>query len=413
MLPGTLIARDLGKAYRSGGAASHGILQALRRPDAATDRHWVVQDVNLSLRPGESLGLVGDNGAGKSTLLRLLAGALAPTRGRVQHVGRRAVMLQLGGGFHPELSGRENLRIGCAVMGLSPAETEAVLPEIIRFSELEDALDQPLRTLSSGMQLRLGFSLATAVRPDLLIVDEHLAVGDLHFQRKCMRRILDLKSSGCTLVFCSHAPFLLSEVCEQVLWMHQGRPRLLDRSSVVLNAYEQHVRERDGQAPAAPVPAPVAAPAESGEARCHLLRLELLGDLQEGVLRTGQRLVIEVEALLPEALWRRGIDLGLLLLRSDGLRCTTLLSRDEPINRIWTPLGGERYRARCVIEDLPLLAGRYSFDYGLLERGTPVVLAGAQRIASFEIHSKVLDMGLLRIEARWDPPAAASGRPAP
>src|SRR5690606_12992188 len=162
---------------------------------------WALRDVTLEVPVGGSLGIIGDNGAGKSTLLRLLAGASAPTVGTVERRGLTSAMLSLGAGFHPDLSGRDNIRIRCAVLGLSAEETDRLQPTIEEFSELGEFLDRQVRTYSSGMQLRLGFSVATAVEPEILVVDEHLSVGDQHFRHKCMRRIQALREQGCALVF--------------------------------------------------------------------------------------------------------------------------------------------------------------------------------------------------------------------
>jgi lipopolysaccharide transport system ATP-binding protein len=401
MRPGTLLAKGLGKAFRKPSQMSRKLWRTLRSAELSGVQ-WVIRGIDVSLSPGQSLGVIGDNGAGKTTLLKLLAGALLPTEGELQHHGRRAVMLQLGGGFHPELSGRENLRIGCAVIGLSAVETTALMPEIIEFSELEGFMDQPLRTLSSGMQLRLGFALATAVTPDLLIVDEHLSVGDQHFQRKCIRRILDLKAAGCTLVICSHTAFLMNEICDEVLWLHEGIPKLSGRPGDVLAAYDDHVRERDGRHVATPVGAHVPASEPIADvSRCAVLKVELLGDVLNGMVFNGQQLIVHVEALIPAAFWRHGVDLGLLLSRNDGLKCAALTTRHLPATSVWIPLGADVYRARCIIADLPLLAGRYDFSVGLLESGSPLVLAQVHRAAVFEVRSSGWDVALMRIEHSW------------
>jgi lipopolysaccharide transport system ATP-binding protein len=228
----SLHTQGLGKAYKVHRRPIDSLKEALLRR-SLSEPVWAVQDVDLDLEAGGSIGIIGENGAGKSTLLRLLAGVTRPSCGVVTHVGRVGTMLQLGAGFHPDLPGTENVRIGCAVMGLSPRETDALLPAIIDFAELGDFIHRPLRTYSSGMTLRLGFAVAVAQRPDLLVVDEHLSVGDLHFRYKCLRRIAELRESGCALVLCSHDFHSVRETCDRTLWLHQGRPRMLaDTASV-------------------------------------------------------------------------------------------------------------------------------------------------------------------------------------
>src|SRR5690606_38935470 len=191
-----------------------------------------------------------------------------------------------GAGFHPDLSGRDNIRIGCAVLGLSAEETDRLQPTIEEFSELGEFLDRPVRTYSSGMQLRLGFSVATAVEPEILVVDEHLSVGDQHFRHKCMRRIQALREQGCALVFCSHDLYAVREVCERTLWLHEGQPRMLAASGGVVDAYQDHVRSLDGHARAMiSVPA---APSQSihDHLPCHIREVTLVDSPPDAALHT-------------------------------------------------------------------------------------------------------------------------------
>ncbi|MDQ6916722.1 MAG: ATP-binding cassette domain-containing protein, partial [Pseudomonadota bacterium] len=183
---------------------------------------WVVRDVTFAVEPGESVAILGGNGAGKSTILRLVAGITAPTQGRVSVRGRLTAMLELGMGFHAEFSGEQNVQMTAQLYGLRPAEIRILLPRIREFSELGDQFLEPLRTYSSGMNVRLAFSLATAVRPDVLIIDEALAVGDQNFQQKSLARIRELQDVGTSLLFVSHDAAMIPRVCKRALVLDRG-----------------------------------------------------------------------------------------------------------------------------------------------------------------------------------------------
>lgn len=184
---------------------------------------YALHDVSFNLDPGESIGIVGANGAGKSTLLSLLAGLTMPDQGSVAVRGRVGALLELGSGFHPDLTGRENILMNAALMGLSEREARKASEAIIGFSELAEFIDEPLRTYSSGMVLRLGFSVAIHADVEILLIDEILAVGDMAFQKKCFASILNLRSKGKTLVCVSHAPAILAQLCDRLLWLHHGQ----------------------------------------------------------------------------------------------------------------------------------------------------------------------------------------------
>jgi len=205
------------------------------RPERVTVE--ALQDVSFSLAPGESLGLLGPNGAGKSTLLRLVAGIYRPDRGQVRLQGRRALLLDLGAGFHPELSGYENARVAALIAGLSEQEFAARSEEIFAFAELGDFLQAPVRTYSAGMTVRLGFAVAVHLDPRLLVVDEVLAVGDARFQAKCRERITELRAQGTALLLASHGLAEVEATCERVLWLEGGRERLLGPTAEVIAAY--------------------------------------------------------------------------------------------------------------------------------------------------------------------------------
>ena len=221
--------RNMGKEYRLYGNPIHRILEKIQGP--GKQRHVKVhalQDIDFSVDPGSTVGLVGPNGAGKSTLLKIMTGTTFPTSGSYRIRGKVASLLELGAGFHMDFSGRDNIYLNASMMGLSKEETHRKYEEILEFSELASFIHAPIRTYSSGMICRLGFSTAIAVDPDVLIIDEILAVGDMHFQRKCVERIWDFKERGKTIFFCSHSLYDVRQICDQAMWIEGGRIKMMD-----------------------------------------------------------------------------------------------------------------------------------------------------------------------------------------
>jgi ABC-type polysaccharide/polyol phosphate transport system ATPase subunit len=198
---------------------------------------YALSDVSFEAGAGDALAIVGHNGAGKSTLLNLVAGLTVPEKGRVQVGGRVGALLELGSGFHPDLTGEENLRMNASLLGLSKRETSALHGKILEFSELGEFITEPLRTFSQGMILRLAFSIAVHVDPDILLIDEVLAVGDTDFQKKCLERIKGMKDSGKILLCVSHAPEILRQLCTRALWIEHGRTIRQGPVGEVLDAY--------------------------------------------------------------------------------------------------------------------------------------------------------------------------------
>jgi len=198
---------------------------------------WSLRDVNFVVERGSALGVIGRNGAGKSTLLRLLAGIGRPDEGRISVSGRIGGLLELTAGFHPDLTGRENAFIGGVIRGLTRAQVSKKFEAIVDFAELRQAIDRPMRTYSSGMQMRLAFAVAIHSEPDILLVDEVLAVGDLAFQKKCLDRIADLRTAGCTIVMVSHDAALVQDMCNDVLWLREGAVAAFGEAKPVIAEY--------------------------------------------------------------------------------------------------------------------------------------------------------------------------------
>lgn len=238
-----VVAQDLCKEYRIYARPLDRLFEAItRRP-----RHrvfTVLSGVSFALAPQQSLGIIGDNGAGKSTLLKLLAGTVTPSRGKVEVSGRVAALLELGAGFHPEFTGRQNIFLNASLLGISKEEIAAKDEEIIAFSELGDFIDRPVKTYSSGMYVRLAFAIATTVDPDILVIDEALSVGDMAFQRKCIDRMNLFRDQGKTMIFCSHSMYHVQELCDRVIWLDHGRIRHMGPSNDVVAQYEDHCKTK-------------------------------------------------------------------------------------------------------------------------------------------------------------------------
>lgn len=221
------------RCYRSGWERVGALFQPSR---PSTDRQ-VLAPLSLNIGQGEVVGLIGVNGAGKSTLLKLIAGTLKPSTGVARHEGRLCALLELGAGFHPDMTGRENIYLGAAVGGQKPADTERLFDSIVDFSGLCAVIDQPVKTYSSGMMMRLAFSVATAVDPDILILDETLSVGDGVFARKSFDRIMGFKEAGKTILFCSHSMYQVQAICNRALWLDQGQLKMDGDPVEVIAAY--------------------------------------------------------------------------------------------------------------------------------------------------------------------------------
>ncbi len=203
-------------------------------------RYEALKDVSFEVKKGEAFGIIGKNGAGKSTILGLIAGVLKPTEGRVVIKGRASALLELGAGFHPELTGRENIILNGIILGLAKAEVLRKLDEIIEFSELTEFIDQPIRVYSSGMLARLGFSVVAHLDPDILLIDEILAVGDLEFQKKCIDKMTGFKKNGVTIIFVSHSMEDVKEICDRAMWIENHTAKMLGKSKDVILSYTSH-----------------------------------------------------------------------------------------------------------------------------------------------------------------------------
>lgn len=295
---GEITVSGLGKAYRQYPTQWSRLVEWLSFDKTSKKHveHWVLRDVSFRIGAGEAVGIVGNNGAGKSTLLKLITGTLKPTTGEITSNGRISALLELGMGFHPDFTGRQNAIMGGQLLGLSVEEIAALIPEIEAFAEIGDYIDQPIRTYSSGMQIRLAFSVATALRPDILIVDEALSVGDSYFQHKSFERIREFQRKGTTLLIVSHDRQAIQTICDRAILLEDGCVKMQGTPVDILDYYNALMAERENQTVVQKQLADgrMATTSGTGEARSESVRLlDKDGRLVESV-NVGEMVTLEV-----------------------------------------------------------------------------------------------------------------------
>ena len=355
----------LGKRYRRYPADQPRTIKeaALRgfRP-TKKETFWAVRDVTLEIPAGRTVGVIGANGAGKSTLLRLLAGVEHPDEGSVEVNGRVGALLELGASFHPELTGRENVILAAVVAGLTRNQARARMDEIVEFAQLEEFIDSPLRTYSSGMQMRLAFSVASHVDPEILIVDEALSVGDISFQRRCIERLDRFRRDGVTIVFVSHDPGRVRQICDEVVWLRGGQVAAMGAPMEVAGLYVQS--QADAAKRMTPQDAPIAFTPDGTVLEAHRNRFGSLRGTIESVriltawdepcarIDTGSPVRLQIDYSTPSA----------------GFISATIRRADEMIclDTVTTVPENDRHgRVILDVERLDLGGGEYVFDVGL------------------------------------------------
>lgn len=390
--------RNVKKRFRLGGGRNRSVFEMLTRraKPSAENTLWAVNDVSFRVKPGESIGLIGHNGSGKSTLLKLVTQILQPTSGDIFVNGRISPLLELGAGFHADLTGRENIYLNGSVLGLSNPEIDARIDEIIAFSELEQFIDIPVKHYSSGMYMRLGFSVAVHCDPEILLVDEILAVGDRAFQKKCLTRINLLKQQGVTIMMVSHNLPVLLKLCDTIIWMDKGHMREVGDPSVLINRYIEHMNEiveqRSHDAPNAD---------RTGTFEVEIVDVRFLdGEGQAAATFTsGKPMTIEMHYVAHEPI--EDPEFGLAFFRSDGLMVAGPNNRHA--NYEISQVEGEGV-VRFVIPFLPLLPDRYTVT---------TAIHGDKRLLPFDSHDHAYTLnvvgggneirhGTVDIPAQWE-----------
>lgn len=352
---------------------------------------WAVRDVSFQAKAGTTLGLIGDNGAGKSTLLALVAGVLRPSSGQVTTGGQVSTLLELGTGFNPEFTGRENAIMSGTILGIPAKEMEARFSEVAAFAEIGDFMNQPVKIYSSGMYVRLAFAVATAVDPDVLIIDEALSVGDVYFQKRCFDRIDRFRKAGKTILFCSHELYYVRMICDEVIWLRHGKIQEVGEASRVVGVYENYLRERElpSAEPSAPVDNRMTFPWIEG---LHVSRGDGSGDCE--TVMTGEDLVITVSFHVPQP--PTLVHIGIVVTRNDGTECF-----GTGTHIVSLPAATESGQAHLHLPRLALLSGEYALSVFLLDENGWHVYDRRIREVRFRVAQRGRVLGLCYLDHWW------------
>jgi len=394
------------------------ILQPFTRSKRVPEEpFWALRDVSFTVAPGETLGIVGENGAGKSTILKLISRILEPQSGYVKTFGQVASLLELGAGFHPDLTGRENVYLYGSILGVSRRQMRARFDEIVDFAEIDRFLDAPLKHYSSGMQVRLGFAVATSLDPDILLIDEVLAVGDEAFQKKCLHRISNFQREGKTIVFISHALDTVKRLCTRALWLEDGYLVADGTTQGVVERYRGRTWEREAERleeeQGVPSDSATRAATEpdattkqlrqtdaksrwgSGEITISGVSLHAPDDRPRYLLRTGEPLIVKIKyqqhTAMPAPVF------GIAIYRADGLWCYGTNTGIENISIGSLPPEGEM---AIEFPQLDLLDGDYTLDVAVHDEDGRAYDYFCS-CASFVVRSHIKDDGVFRPAHRW------------
>lgn len=387
-----------------------GLFHRRQAEEISHESFWVLKNISFEIKPGEIISFIGANGAGKSTLLKLLTHIIKPTRGTIEIDGRISALLELGTGFHPDLTGRENIYLNGAILGLSQAQIRRRIEDIIEFAELARFIDVPVRNYSSGMYVRLGFAVAVYTNPEILIVDEVLAVGDAAFQRKCMERINHLKRRGVTIILVSHTMETVENLCQRAIWIDKGSIQADGPSEAVIRQYLWHLYEEhpltkmtefddkpDDEAGASTYVEP---PKRWGSGEITIEQVQFLDHQQQprDFFDTGETLVMALHYQAKQRV--ENPVFGLAIHRDDGTHVTGPNTQFAEYDIPYIEGSGIMY---YTVPKLPLLEGTYYVSIAVCDESTEHMFDYHDQLYPFRvIHSHQERYGLVTLQGTWN-----------
>jgi ABC-type polysaccharide/polyol phosphate transport system ATPase subunit len=398
MSAGSIVAKNVSRRFRVYPTRHVTLKEAIvRRRQLRPVEVWAVRDVSLAIEPGESVGFMGRNGSGKTTFLRLIAGVYRPSSGRLAVEGRVGSLLELGAGFHPDFTGRENIYLSASIYGLRKQEVDRRLDEIIEFSELGNFIDLPIRTYSSGMHMRLGFSIATNVDADLLLLDEVFAVGDEAFQRKCVSRVLEFKEQGKTIAFVSHSGAAVERLCDRAVLLRQGEVEYDGETSEAIRRYQELLAGEED-------PAERAAGLRewgTGEARIGQVTIAGPDDSPREDFAAGDPFSVRLR-VRPKAM----IEPPRLLLELRDAAGALLSRAERDLGELgWD--GAAETAIRFDVEELPLVEGRFQVNVALTNADHSQRYHVVEKAAEFTVHPQPGATGVFVLDGSWTVDAGA------
>jgi len=368
--------------------------------------HWVLKGIDFSIKKGEAVGLIGRNGCGKSTTLKLINRIMYPTSGTITVNGRVSSLIELGAGFHQDMSGRENIYTNAAIFGMTKGEIDEKIDDIIQFSELGEHIDNPVRTYSSGMYMRLGFSVAINVKADILLIDEILAVGDVSFQKKCFEKLQEIKSNGVTIVIVSHSMGQIEAICDRAIWLENGEIKEDGRPSVVGTHYNSSMEaERLGKEEKKEQKVLKGGFAEKssriGNGKAIYTKIRLGNEQGNGIktFRMCDKFELFLEYEMLEEV-TDNIDFRICIIRNDGAQCYGSSTIGERQERHLSKKG----KIKFMIERLDLLPGKYRLDISMkLKDGTILdYIYYAQEFYITENDEYIGEFGVVSMPHKWE-----------
>jgi ABC-2 type transport system ATP-binding protein len=371
--------QGIGKKFRRFKERPTSIKQRFTRFRVRAEEFWALKDVGVRIEGGSTFGLIGPNGSGKTTLLKIIAGILRPSEGRVVTRGRIAALLELGAGFHPELSGRENVYLNASILGLSRKETDASFEAIVEFAELQDFIDNQVKFYSSGMFVRLGFSVAVHVDPDILLVDEVLAVGDEGFQRKCLDRVRQFQDEGRTIVFVTHAADQVRQLCDEAVMLLNGRVHAAGDPEDVVREFRRELLQH--QLPMV---------REEGTREIEILSTDVIREdgTAGSTVMTGEALTIQIDLRANAPVDDPVVGIAL----HDQENRQAFGTNTNLLGLRIDPFEGKR-RVRFRLHHVPMVRGRFWVTAAVHSRDERHVFHVQEQAASFEVHHKDYDPG--------------------
>lgn len=378
---------------------------------------WVLNGISFNVKKGEAVGLIGHNGCGKSTTLKLLTRIMYPTEGSIELSGRVSSLIELGAGFHPDMSGRENIYTNASIFGLSKKEIDERMDDIVEFSEMEQFLDNPVRTYSSGMYMRLAFSVAINVNADILLIDEILAVGDINFQAKCFNKLKEIKAQGTTIVIVSHSLGQIEQICDRTIWLDGGKikadgkprdvhPEYMDfmgqKRQVIAEKENARKEEKSGKKAGERTDDESDSAQEekkrwgNGHARINQVRMLDANGKSQSAFATGSPITIEMDYSVKEKVEDAVFGIGIF--NQNGQQVYGTNTRIDQMDEFALEKDGTM---RVALDSVNLLPGIYLLDIAIESQvGIPVDYF--REAYTFEMYSQVGDVGIVRLDHQWE-----------